>query len=116
MEKKNSIITYGFDEIIDKVSFEEIYKESAYLETLSPNEIIIIETLYYIGRHLNEDLIHLSKNKDEGKKDFIIMCLRHMELNGLKFDSEINETMINFPNKSTDSIVENLNKSIEILG
>lgn len=36
------------------------------------------------------------------------MCLRHMELNGLKFDSEINETMINFPNKSTDSIVENL--------
>jgi hypothetical protein len=108
VEKKNSIITYGFDEIIDKVSFEEIYKESAFLETLSPNEIIIIETLYYIGRHLNEDLIHLSKNKDEGKKDFIIMCLRHMELNGLKFDSEINETMINFPNKSTDSIVENL--------
>lgn len=38
------------------------------MNTLSPNEIIIIETLYYTGRHLNEELIHLSINKDEGKK------------------------------------------------
>lgn len=44
------------------------------------------------------------------------MCLYHMKLNGLKFDSEIDETKINAFGKASYSIVQNLNKAIEILG
>ena len=120
VEKENDIIMHSLDDFINKKPFqkgEKGYKASLdYMNTLSPNEIIIIETLYYTGRHLNEELIHLSINKDEGKKEFIKMCLYHMKLNGLKFDSEIDETKINAFGKASYSIVQNLNKAIEILG
>jgi hypothetical protein len=100
-------------EHLDELSDEE--ESIVFYEESDDDFKIIVEVLYYVGRDLRTNGMHLSKNKAEKKKEFVTCCLNHMKAFHLRFSGPVDINLMNAYTKSPDAIYNNISMAREIL-
>lgn len=91
------------------------YAHHAYLNNTSGDFNILADTLFYAGRTVRNQEISLAQNPAESKKEFISLCLRLMDHEGLKFGTAPREDQLNLFSKSPDAIIMNIQSAMAFL-
>lgn len=76
---------------------------------------ILVESLYYSGRHVRERQINLAKNPEERHKEFVSCCIKHLKYEGMKFGKEVRVCQTNVFSKSASAIKKNISLAISLL-
>lgn len=77
--------------------------------------LILVNTLFYCGRHISEHLVTLSKNRAERIKEFACLCLDEMERNAFAFGNTPRKSNINIHSKGPLTILDKLRRALDIL-
>lgn len=120
------------ESIIDKIDSinDERFKSANTLERLRNSEsskiysilmdcsdddvIILLDTLYYVGRSIVSEELRLPKNPYDARTDVKKKCILNMEYARLEFGKPIND-QINIYGKQKAVIVKNVRKAMEML-
>ncbi len=99
------------------ISVKEVeHKKNLFIRSLSSDEKIIFETLFYAGRAVLCKEVRLSLEPQDRVNDFLTICIQEMEQSRLKFGSDVTDAKIKFYSKRALSIVSNLEEAIKIIG
>lgn len=109
--------TFDIKDIRD-FSFELLEEQDnlkqEFLNKLSCDDRVLIETLYYAGRDVKTKRVRLSLSSEENIKDFVSFCLLNMKPEyGVEFGVEPNH--LNIMTKNERNIIECIQISMNIL-
>ena len=76
---------------------------------------ILVETLFYSGRHVRERLANLALSPNDRQKEFVSLCILQLKREGMQFGSPVYEYQTNVFSKSADAIKQNINIAISLL-
>lgn len=129
---KYEVLRPKIESIIDKIDsiYDEGFKSANTLERLRNSEsskiysilmdcsdddvIILLDTLYYVGRSIVSEELRLPKNPYDARTDVKKKCILNMEYARLEFGKPIND-QINIYGKQKAVIVKNVRKAMEML-
>lgn len=101
------------ESIIDVMeSLKKPSEKMAYMSSLSNDEIIMLDTLYYTGRMINCKELRLPMNPHEARIDAIKMCILNMEDDGLEFGKAYKIGRINIIWKSCAALYKNISSAV----
>lgn len=78
--------------------------------------LMLVETLYYCGRHIQEHLVTLSQKPEEAKQELICVCIDQMHYDNFEFGKTPEESNINIDSKSPSAILQHISTSLNLLG
>lgn len=108
-ETQDEIVCFSPFEMIDRTLTKP--DSLLYLESLPDDEIIMLDSLYYVGRDIKQGLLNLPLNKSAASTDVIKSCLLGLKRDNLEFGKPKNEN-INIYGKSLSSIIEYVSEAM----
>lgn len=85
-------------------------------DTLSDDELILLDTLYYTGDAISSNSLILPKNLNEAKICAVKKCIFNMKRDKLEFGKPINKSSIGVTRKKERAVVESVSKAISVIG
>ena len=76
---------------------------------------ILVESLFYSGRHVRERLANLANSPADRQKEFVTLCIEHLKREGMQFGSPVYSHQTNVSSKSADAIKDNINMAVSLL-
>lgn len=87
--------------------------EIEYIHGIGNDFLILVETLYYSGRHIDDRLIILSNDEEESRKQFLYLCVEIMHEKNFEFGKVPKES--NIHDKNALAIFTHLSTAVALL-
>ena len=94
---------------------EEISQVDKFLQDCASDLLILLNTLFYGGRAVNERSVQLSTSPIRKQEEFIHLCNEISKKDGLSFGTPPQEHQINIKGKQPSALIAGISTSISIL-
>ena len=100
--------------------FEDLLTQSepsyqSFLRGCEPDMLILLETLYYVGRSINNREVRLATLHAQRLKEFVQLCKEHLKADSLSFGNPIGTTYLKVQHCTPSALIQALSPSIVIL-
>ena len=113
-ENDERITSSPMDETDEELIFNpQMGTEIEYIRGIGDDFLILVETLYYSGRHIDDRLIMLSNDAEERRKQFLSLCMEIMRDKNFEFGKEPKES--NIHDKNAFAIYTHLSTAVALL-
>lgn len=96
------------------INIDEGLKQMELLRSCADDEIIMLDTLYYTGSAIGNQL-NLPKNPHEAKTDVVKMCIQNMHRDHLDFGKPKSDGEINVDSKMASSIIKFVKRAMDVI-
>lgn len=88
---------------------------SQQMRSLTSNQLILLETLYYVGQNVATGSLRLPKNPSEAKNDVVKCCVQHMDWCKWEFEKDVPEGSSNLWGKQPQIILQSVQSALDVI-
>lgn len=114
-KEKEKEFTISFSDLEPPLINEKISQVDKFLQDCASDLLILLNTLFYGGRAVNERSVQLSTSPIRKQEEFIHLCNEISKKDGLSFGTPPQEHQINIKGKQPSALIAAISTSISIL-
>ena len=106
---------FDIKDFIKNLKNRRISEKDKFLHTCEPDVLILLDNLYYGGRAVKSEEVHLSNSPVTRQKEFVKLLYNLLNQDGLCFGEAPKDDQINIFEKSSDALLEYIKTAVSIM-